>query len=264
MSRYGRDWAVGVMDNQDDVVSSRVLSKCKTTTPSKDLVDLYLVEISKAYGLTWRPDGWIELSDDATTRPEPLTAAQEQRLLEAELVQDGGGDGEQESSRVSKGSIGGGVDDGKGSSGNGGGGSGLALPETPSTAPTLNDVRNSTTSIPIIRRDSANTQDVQSDASGGLPETPEIDPAQSARTVVIKTMSPPSKAAHLPTKPASSGVAAGTPSKTASNGDSKYDVSFSSSSSLPLSSACWILGMPTESSPPAAGPCRIWQSDSRR
>jgi len=55
MHRYGRDWSILVMDNVDDRVSARVLSKVTNETPSPALVDAYLAEIARGYNLDWNP-----------------------------------------------------------------------------------------------------------------------------------------------------------------------------------------------------------------
>jgi len=55
MHKYGREYAQGVMENRDNCVSDRVMRKLVLTTPSSELVDAYLVEIAKGYGLTYSP-----------------------------------------------------------------------------------------------------------------------------------------------------------------------------------------------------------------
>jgi len=55
MHRYGRDWSILVMENVDDRVSARVLSKVTNETPSPALVDAYLAEIARGYNLDWTP-----------------------------------------------------------------------------------------------------------------------------------------------------------------------------------------------------------------
>jgi hypothetical protein len=52
----GKDVGLAGTENRDGVVSDRVLSKLNLQTPSSELVDLYLFEIAKAYGLSWRPE----------------------------------------------------------------------------------------------------------------------------------------------------------------------------------------------------------------
>ncbi|TCD65472.1 hypothetical protein EIP91_002590 [Steccherinum ochraceum] len=53
MHKYGRDFALSVMDNKDECVPTRVVTKLKVETPSKELVDAYLREIAKGYGVPW-------------------------------------------------------------------------------------------------------------------------------------------------------------------------------------------------------------------
>ncbi|GAA95796.1 hypothetical protein E5Q_02453 [Mixia osmundae IAM 14324] len=51
MAKYGREHSMAVMDNRDGIVTERVTAKLKVETPSRELVDLYLLEIAKAYGI---------------------------------------------------------------------------------------------------------------------------------------------------------------------------------------------------------------------
>lgn len=53
MHKYGREFSVAVMENRDGVVSDRVVRKLTVATPSTDLVNAYLAEIAKAYGVAW-------------------------------------------------------------------------------------------------------------------------------------------------------------------------------------------------------------------
>ncbi|KAG2022766.1 hypothetical protein CC2G_000491 [Coprinopsis cinerea AmutBmut pab1-1] len=57
MHKYGRDFSAAVMENRDNCVSERVVKKLVIATPSSQLVDAYLTEIAKAYGVSWRPPG---------------------------------------------------------------------------------------------------------------------------------------------------------------------------------------------------------------
>jgi len=54
MHRFGRDWSVAVMENKDSCVSPRIISKLINDTPPPELVDGYLGEIAKGYGLPWK------------------------------------------------------------------------------------------------------------------------------------------------------------------------------------------------------------------
>ncbi|KAH9486366.1 IST1-like protein [Psilocybe cubensis] len=53
MHKYGREFAVGVMENRNGCVSNRVMSKIINVTPAPALVDAYIREITKAYGVPW-------------------------------------------------------------------------------------------------------------------------------------------------------------------------------------------------------------------
>ncbi|KAJ3869219.1 DUF292-domain-containing protein [Lentinula novae-zelandiae] len=53
MHKYGRDFSAMVMENRGSCVSDRVVHKLDIATPSTELVDAYLAEITKAYGVPW-------------------------------------------------------------------------------------------------------------------------------------------------------------------------------------------------------------------
>ncbi|KAJ7750234.1 DUF292-domain-containing protein [Mycena metata] len=55
MHKYGREFSMAVMENRDGCVSDRVMRKLGNGTPSAELVDGYLTEIAKAYGVEWSP-----------------------------------------------------------------------------------------------------------------------------------------------------------------------------------------------------------------
>jgi vacuolar protein sorting-associated protein IST1 len=75
MHKYGRDFSAAVMENRSGCVSERVsmspagilnsvlplplqrqvMRKLVIETPSDQLVDAYLGEIAKAYGVNWAP-----------------------------------------------------------------------------------------------------------------------------------------------------------------------------------------------------------------
>lgn len=58
MHKYGRDFSVAVMENRDGCVTDRVVRKLIVATPSAQLVDGYLAEITKAYGVPWTPPSY--------------------------------------------------------------------------------------------------------------------------------------------------------------------------------------------------------------
>ncbi|EJU02823.1 DUF292-domain-containing protein, partial [Dacryopinax primogenitus] len=55
--KYGREYSLGVMENRDLCVPARVTSKLGLGMPPRELVDAYLGEIAKGYGLNWTPPG---------------------------------------------------------------------------------------------------------------------------------------------------------------------------------------------------------------
>jgi len=55
MHKYGREFSLGAMENRDNCVSERVMKKLVLSTPSSELVDGYLFEIAKGYGINWSP-----------------------------------------------------------------------------------------------------------------------------------------------------------------------------------------------------------------
>ncbi|KAJ7204465.1 regulator of Vps4 activity in the MVB pathway-domain-containing protein, partial [Mycena pura] len=55
MHKYGREFSAAVMENRDGCVSDRVVRKLVNDTPTADLVDGYLHEIAKGYGVEWAP-----------------------------------------------------------------------------------------------------------------------------------------------------------------------------------------------------------------
>ncbi|KAJ7269309.1 regulator of Vps4 activity in the MVB pathway-domain-containing protein [Mycena haematopus] len=68
MHKYGREFSMAVMENRDGCVSDRVVRKLVNATPSAELVDAYLHEIAKAYGVEWSPP-LPAYSADATGEP---------------------------------------------------------------------------------------------------------------------------------------------------------------------------------------------------
>ncbi|EIW87091.1 DUF292-domain-containing protein [Coniophora puteana RWD-64-598 SS2] len=54
MHKYGRDFSLAAIENQNGCVSERVTRKLIIETPSTELVDAYLGEIAKAYAVNWR------------------------------------------------------------------------------------------------------------------------------------------------------------------------------------------------------------------
>ncbi|KAH8110584.1 DUF292-domain-containing protein [Phellopilus nigrolimitatus] len=72
MHKYGREFSIGVMENRDGCVSERVMKKMVLNTPSPELVDAYLEEIAKGYGLDWAPEPKDD-SDDGGGQKESIS-----------------------------------------------------------------------------------------------------------------------------------------------------------------------------------------------
>jgi len=66
MHKYGREFSLAVMENRDGCVSKRILSKLSVDTPPPALVDGYLKEIAKAYGVPFSIPGEeiVEATDE--------------------------------------------------------------------------------------------------------------------------------------------------------------------------------------------------------
>jgi len=58
--KYGRDFSIAVMENRDNCVNDRVMSKLVTGTPSEQLVNAYLEEIAKAYEVDWTSEALLD------------------------------------------------------------------------------------------------------------------------------------------------------------------------------------------------------------
>jgi len=55
IDRFGKDFAVRANDNVDNCVPARVVDKLKVDPPSERLVQAYLEEIARTYGVDWPP-----------------------------------------------------------------------------------------------------------------------------------------------------------------------------------------------------------------
>ncbi|CAE6476255.1 unnamed protein product [Rhizoctonia solani] len=86
MSKYGREFAIGVMDNKDNCVSERVTRKLQVTTPSPVLVDAYLGEIAKGYGIDWSPPPPPNNTVENPSSPKPESIALQADEPEAKAI----------------------------------------------------------------------------------------------------------------------------------------------------------------------------------
>ncbi|KAJ7070619.1 DUF292-domain-containing protein [Mycena amicta] len=103
MHKYGREFSVAVMEERKHV-SERVIRKLVNDTPPADLVDAYLHEIAKGYGVEWAPPS---VEDNKTSAAAEGEVEKESHSDETEAagrskVSPEGGD-KQEKAEVKKG-----------------------------------------------------------------------------------------------------------------------------------------------------------------
>ncbi|KIX03539.1 uncharacterized protein Z518_07092 [Rhinocladiella mackenziei CBS 650.93] len=55
VERFGKEFAIRANENQDNIVPARVADKLKVDPPSPRLVQAYLEEIARTYGVSWPP-----------------------------------------------------------------------------------------------------------------------------------------------------------------------------------------------------------------
>ncbi|KIJ54223.1 hypothetical protein M422DRAFT_25164 [Sphaerobolus stellatus SS14] len=55
MQKFGREFSIAVMENRDGCVNDRVMKKLVVATPDQILVNAYLAEIARGYGIDWTP-----------------------------------------------------------------------------------------------------------------------------------------------------------------------------------------------------------------
>lgn len=56
MQKFGRTFALTVVNNDPPCVPPRALSKLAIYVPPPELVDMYLQEIARGYGINWTSD----------------------------------------------------------------------------------------------------------------------------------------------------------------------------------------------------------------
>jgi vacuolar protein sorting-associated protein IST1 len=100
MEKYGKEFALAAMENSDEKVSEKVLKKLTVTPPSQELVNGYLEEIARTYGVDWpkkpkeelgEPPEYIDDDDDENT-----SGGQAQKELETPMAS---GEGKQADER---------------------------------------------------------------------------------------------------------------------------------------------------------------------
>ncbi|KAJ3551433.1 hypothetical protein NP233_g13082 [Leucocoprinus birnbaumii] len=66
MHKYGREFTSGVMENRNNCVTDRALRKLVVNQPPTELVDGYLREIARGYGIAWGSDTTDENNAEKT------------------------------------------------------------------------------------------------------------------------------------------------------------------------------------------------------
>ncbi|WVW86591.1 hypothetical protein I302_108641 [Kwoniella bestiolae CBS 10118] len=104
MHKFGRNFSLSLVQPPDPTsppgVPARVTSKLKVFVPSKDLVDAYLSEIARGYGVDWAP----ETADDEEEEEgiEPLKRDKVDSDDEDEDQSQDGGDEEEKEQKTKK------------------------------------------------------------------------------------------------------------------------------------------------------------------
>jgi vacuolar protein sorting-associated protein IST1 len=101
--KYGKEFALAAMDNSDEKVSEKVLKKLTVTPPAPELVNGYLEEIARTYGVDWpkrpkeeEPPEYIDGDDD----DENPSGGQAQKVLEEPIAAaSGAGEGKRDDER---------------------------------------------------------------------------------------------------------------------------------------------------------------------
>ncbi|KAI0375493.1 DUF292-domain-containing protein [Pilatotrama ljubarskyi] len=96
MHKFGREFSIAVMENKDGCVSERITRKLDISTPPPALVDAYLSEIAKGYGVPWSPrkagdddggpEGGVKLSSEESEKKESSAALDSPKPLDAAAI----------------------------------------------------------------------------------------------------------------------------------------------------------------------------------
>jgi vacuolar protein sorting-associated protein IST1 len=91
VEKFGKEFALEAVDNSDGKVSEKVLKKLAVTPPSQELVNGYLEEIARTYGVDWPKKPKEELGDppgydDDDDNP---SGGQAQKNLEEPILAEG-------------------------------------------------------------------------------------------------------------------------------------------------------------------------------
>lgn len=95
--KYGKEFALAAMENSDEKVSEKVLKKLTVTPPPQALVDGYLEEIARTYGVDWPKKAKGDLGeppDYVDDDDENPSGGQAQKNLEEPILADDAADKE--------------------------------------------------------------------------------------------------------------------------------------------------------------------------
>ncbi|CAG8958776.1 hypothetical protein HYFRA_00011726 [Hymenoscyphus fraxineus] len=93
VDKYGKEFALAAMENSDEKVAEKVLKKLAVTPPAPELVNGYLEEIARTYGVDWpkkpkeelgEPPEYVDSDDD-----ENPSGGQAQKVLEEPIAASG-------------------------------------------------------------------------------------------------------------------------------------------------------------------------------
>ncbi|KAK5467080.1 Vacuolar protein sorting-associated protein ist1 [Exophiala xenobiotica] len=79
IERFGKDFAMRANENQDGIVPARVADKLKVDPPSARLVQAYLEEIARAYGVDWPPNQEREDVDELSREVDGEEEAEQEQ-----------------------------------------------------------------------------------------------------------------------------------------------------------------------------------------
>jgi vacuolar protein sorting-associated protein IST1 len=79
IERFGKNFAMRANENQDGIVPARVADKLKVDPPSAKLVQAYLEEIARAYGVDWPPNQEREDVDELSREVDDEDEAEDKQ-----------------------------------------------------------------------------------------------------------------------------------------------------------------------------------------
>ncbi|KAL2120906.1 hypothetical protein VTJ04DRAFT_4933 [Mycothermus thermophilus] len=92
VERFGKEYALRAAENRDGKVSERVLRKLSVAPPKPELVQGYLEEIAKAYGVDW-PPGRLQAKAEAAAAVAAAAEEEEEEEGDGPPDFEDGGDG---------------------------------------------------------------------------------------------------------------------------------------------------------------------------